>query len=254
MNKITGDISHLEICFHAIAPVLPGQPAVMKINSKIIYTSNACSIIINKNRTGVCQIINLEKIVPTIVAIEPCYGKDGGNTTRIYTRNGEIFEDNRRLQTVLKNIARHFGADLAALRETYGKLLGCDQNIPLSLSLNLVLVPLKMRKPQFEQDGATGYVSASAVTAITTTEKGEAPETARCLIHLTGGLTVPGLYSKRNTEKRLINGRLALSHYAALHGHKKNGGASLVMERASDDALDRVATFSRIVYEMLVDR
>lgn len=201
-----------------------------------------------------CQITNFEKIVPAIVALEPCYGKDGGNATRIYTRNGEVYEDNRRLLTVLKNIASHFNADLTALRENYGKLLGCGQNVPLPLSLSLVFVPLKMRNPQFEQDGATGYVSACAVTAITTTEKGEEPETARCLIHLAGGFTLPGLYSKRNTEKRLINGRLALSHYALLHGHKTNGGASLVMERASNDALDRVATFSRIVYELLVDR
>ena len=161
--------------------------------------------------------------------------------------------------TVVKHLTCHYSKDLVSLRKNYGELLGITQNVPLPLNLDLVLVPLKMRYPQFEKDGASGYVNVCAVESLTTLpehEKAMTPE-VKCTVQLEGGSSLACLNSKRNTDKRLINGRLALSHYKSLHGYKKNTGldlaSGLVMEKASSDALDKIVTFSRILYELLTD-
>ncbi len=160
---------------------------------------------------------------------------------------------------MLRNLTCHYSKDLVSLRKNYGELLGITQNVPLPLNLDLVLVPLKMRYPQFEKDGATGYVNVCAVESLTTLpdhEKAMTPE-VKCIVQLNGGKSLACLISKRFTDKRLINGRLALSHYKSLHGYKKNTGldpaSGLVMEKASSDALDKIVTFSRILYELLTD-
>ncbi len=132
--------------------------------------------------------------------------------------------------------------------------------MPLPLSADLVLVPLKMRRPRFEQDGATGYINSRAVKNVepfrpaNPKRKTNTPPGIRCLLYLQGGAILHSYYSKQNTEKRLLNGRLALAHYFSLQSRESRGGNGPVIEQASADALDKVATASRILYELLVDR
>jgi len=87
--------------------------------------------------------------------------------------------------TVVKHLACHYSKDLVSLRKNYGELLGITQNVPLPLNLDLVLVPLKTRYPQFEKDGASGYVNVCAVESLTNLpdhEKAMTPE-VKCLVH-----------------------------------------------------------------------
>jgi len=207
-----------------------------------------------RNRT-----IDLAQIIPDLAAIEPCYGENGGNCTCIYTRSGLTYQDKRRLITVLKQIASFYGYELSALRKKYGQLLGCRQNVPLPLNINLVLVPLKMRKPRFEQDGATGYINVCAVKAVeslTHTARdlhNRETKDAKSLVHLTGGLRLYSYYSTNSTEKRLMSGRLALSHHKLLQSRTSHLEKPQALEQVSEDALNRVATVSRILYELLVN-
>ncbi len=191
----------------------------------------------------------------SIVALEPCYGKDGGggNATRVYTLKGEVYEDRRKLATLLRIIAAHFNADLNVMRKNYGKLLGCRQHIPLPISTYLLLLPLKMRYPKFEKDGATGYINFCALSDATPFPPKEAGATG-CLLHMKGSHILPSLYSCGVTEKKLVNARLAMAHY--LYGQNLKGGLSsaLVMEKADDDALHRIATATKILYGLLVGK
>ncbi len=193
-----------------------------------------------------------------IAALEPCYGKEGGNATRVYTADGCVYEDSRRTVSVLKAIARYYGADLQALRKNYGAVLGLSQYVPLTLTPKLVLVPLKMRRPAFDQDGAIGYVNVCAVVKAgddsDDDEEAGGGGGALCQISLSGGHLIGSHYSLRSTEKRLVGGRLALNHFLTLQRQAGPERLPLALELPADDALARVAAFSRIMYELLVDR
>ena len=196
---------------------------------------------------------NLEANIANIVALEPCYAEDGGNTTRIYLASGEVIIDKRRIRTVLKQIAYHYNADVAYLRQKYGKIVNCSLTVPLPLSLHLVLVPIKMRLPKFEQDGAIGYINACAVQKIETISQPAGKTGPRCLVCLTGGFKLTCYISLSKMEERLSKSDHALTHFKTLHRIIKPVGKALVMEQASADALDKVATASRLLYEMLVE-
>ncbi len=59
------------------------------------------------------------------VALEPCYKKRGGNSVCLYTRDGELYEVERRMLSMLNSIAACYNANLALLRKNYGLYLAC---------------------------------------------------------------------------------------------------------------------------------
>ena len=199
-------------------------------------------------------------VMPDIVAIKPFYNPDGGNFTLVYTKKGVKFEERLRLKTVLKKIVSFYGFEPAALRKKYSQLLGSRQNVPLPLTASLVLVPLKMRKPHFEQDGVTGYVNACAVEAVKAasplSENGESHDEAsyQCLVCMAGGSSLLSLYSAKNTNKRLQAGRQALMHHLALQvsaRFKFNEPAFFAQAQGSKLRSEDAA--SRLLYELLIN-
>lgn len=151
---------------------------------------------------------------------------------------------------MLQNICAYFGCDLVLLRRSYGELLGCSQSAPLPLSLNLVLVPLKMRLPQFEKDGALGFVNFCAVRDILKPEEKVGAEANSCVVLLEGGLSVTVYFSKKCVDSRLAKGRTALTCFSARQGHR----ADQVRERLSSDVVEKLAvSFSRFFCDLLTD-
>ena len=143
------------------------------------------------------QIKTFENCIQSIVALEPCYGSEGGNTTRIYTRQGEVLEDSRRLKTILLRLLKFYGYDLVELRKNYKNYLCCGQCVPLPVSYNFALVPLKMRQPLVENDGASGYVSVTDIVKISKEESYNSDQQIKCRIHLNGGLSVPCCFTRQ---------------------------------------------------------
>jgi hypothetical protein len=200
------------------------------------------------------QIKTFETCIQTIIALEPCYGREGGNATRIYTRQGDVFEDRRRLSTLLKRFLKTYGYDLTELRNYYGRYLGCGQSVPLPISRNLVLVQLKMRQPLVENDGACGYVSATDVVRINEEVDLANNNPLKCSLHLTGGQRVPCCFTPKYVDKRLMNGRLALDHYRYLHD--ATGMQQLnVAEKAAtgSDLYEKISTISSFLYQLLAE-
>lgn len=202
---------------------------------------------------GGLEIKGPNKLMKQIAAIVPVYGESGGNSTRVYTMDGKVFEVDRRMKTVLKKIVNYFSKDLTQLSMKYGSLLQCSQSAPLPLYSRLVLVPLKMRRPQFEKDGATGYVNICAVTEITEPEPGM-DETIKCLVHLKGGRNVPCCFSEKRTKRRLWLGKLAREYYLALHKEELDQNPGEVGGKAKAKALATLTEISRLLYELLREK
>jgi hypothetical protein len=124
-----------------------------------------------------------------------------------------------------------YGYDLAILRRQFGEKLFCRQEIPLPLNATQNFVPLKTRCPFSEKDGATGYVNLCAVTAVVPASEPQKGETA-CYLKLSGGHTLPSLFSAKNIEGRLHKASLAHDHYFNLHGHYGRENHYRVAEQA----------------------
>jgi len=203
------------------------------------------------------QIKTLENCIQSIVALEPCYGPEGGNTTRIYTRQGEMFEDSRRLKTVLIRFLKFYGYDLVELRKTYRSYLGCGQCVPLPVSHSLALVPLKMRQPLVENDGASGYINVTDIVRISEEESSEADKQIKCRIYLKGGLSVPCCFTRQFVEKRLTQGRLALDRYRHLHNQdsilKPQPLIAAEGVRRGPDLYEKIDTISSFLYQLLAE-
>ena len=151
----------------------------------------------------------------------PYYNVGGGNATRIYTRSGQVLEDDRSPRWVLKVLARHFGADLEALRTVYGRYLGCTYGVPVPLTEGLVLVPLRMRRVIGENDGANGYVNIMGVKGVkplTLNNEGQ-----RSCVVLEGDIKLPCLLKHTTADKKIRLGKLAYERYLNLHGKRNRG-------------------------------
>ncbi len=192
------------------------------------------------------------QFVGSIAALEPCYGKDGENATRVYTRQGEVYLVERRLKTVLKNLACYYGADTAALRKNYGEAFNTSHDTPLALSQDLILVPQKMCQSLTEKDGATGYVNVCAVKQVLAVEDGS----FKSSLKLEGGKKLPLLFTAGAVEKRLKMGRLAKKYYCYLRTeYKDQEGASMVLETDHDDTIDKLlTTMGRLFQELLTHK
>ncbi len=187
--------------------------------------------------------------VGSIAAMEPCYGKNGGNATRVYTRQGEVYLVERRLKTVLKNLACYYGADTASLRKNYGGAFNSSYDTPLALSQDLVLVPLKTRQPLTKKDGATAYVNACSVKKVLPLDE----DKFKCHMELEGSGELRSMFTVATVEERLNRGRLAKKYYCYLRTeYKDQKGASMVMETDHDDIIDKLlTTMGRLFQELL---
>lgn len=204
----------------------------------------------------------LKQKIAHITAIEPFYAADGGNFTYVYTKEGEQRVEKFRLRTTLKKIVNFYGFEVSSLHQKYGALLGSKQNVPLPLTASLVLVPLKMRRPRFGQDGAIGYVNACCVEAVEAIEKtdlnGESKSEGcsfKCRVCLTGGVNINSLFSAKNTNKRLQAGRQALAHHLALQGEGrfkvKNPGC---FAQALEEAPRAGVNNNRLLLELIINQ
>jgi len=203
------------------------------------------------------QIKTFENCIQSIVALEPCYGPEGGNSTRIYTRQGDVIQDNRRLKTILARMLKFYGYDLVELRNNYKNYLGCGQCVPLPISHQLALVSLKMRQPLVENDGASGYVSVTDIVKINEEESSGSVEPIKCRLYLNGGSIVPCCFTRQVVEKRLNQGRLALDHYRYLHSQIGNLKPMPLItaeqvEKGSD-LYEKINIISSFLYQFLAD-
>ncbi len=122
--------------------------------------------------------------------------------------------EEKTMKAILKGLAAYFGVDLKATRKKYGQFLHCAISVPLPLSGDVILVPVKMRLPRYENDGATGYINLEDVEKVE--EKEDGGEREKCRLYLKGGHSLPVYTSAKIIRQRLHYGRMAQGHYRNL--------------------------------------
>ena len=114
-----------------------------------------------------------------IAAFFPIY--NDGNVTCVLTSSGKQFSIRRTCKTVLKNLAKFYNIDLTAIREYYGKAVNKKQGVPIPMTTNLLLIPVKSRKnPLGENDGTLGYVNFREIKQVADGKDGNCHITFQC--------------------------------------------------------------------------
>ncbi|MFY9176870.1 MAG: hypothetical protein WBI74_02040 [Caldicoprobacterales bacterium] len=116
------------------------------------------------NRKGRKEIKNW--IDKGIYGLVPIYHKDGGNYTKIIFKNNPPIIVEKKINTVLVRFAAYFQKDIRLIRQQAREITGQRSMNPLPVTLDIILVPFKMRKPVGKDDGAVGYILSSAIEKI----------------------------------------------------------------------------------------
>ncbi|KUO53088.1 MAG: hypothetical protein APF76_14955 [Desulfitibacter sp. BRH_c19] len=111
--------------------------------------------------------LSFEGIWQNINCLVPIYSENGANMTEVHLDDGTVAIDGRKICTVIKNLAKFFTVDVETARAKYSKLVDRKLSVPIPLHQDLVLVPVKIRKPIAREDGAWGYVVLSKIVCYT---------------------------------------------------------------------------------------
>lgn len=159
------------------------------------------------------SLVRLEELWPHILCFFPFYDADGGNGTRVFLEDGQEETDRRKTKTLLEAMARIFAADLAALRYKYRGMLCHKGLVPLPLHLSMILVPLKVRRVQYKDHGATGYAVLDRVERV----EAEPTGTPVSRVVLEGGRVLDCMEKTATVKKRLAEGLEVKEDYSRFH-------------------------------------
>lgn len=138
-----------------------------------------------------------------IAAIIPSYTQNG-DVTLLYKTDGSCIVLPVQPETVVRTLAERRQESLCLLRRWAEKYTGQKLWEPLGISWELVLVPLKMRKPRVPGDTTSGYVSFSWIEEV---EK----EGAFSRLRLQNQQKLPVLWSWKTVVQHLQNAFLLQS-------------------------------------------
>ncbi|WP_058486930.1 hypothetical protein [Defluviitalea phaphyphila] len=141
-----------------------------------------------------------------IQGILPVYGDKGENAVIIYTDNGEKIFIDKSIRSFLSYLFHLRRIDLYALRQWTRETLHRRNGLPLVFSRDIVLVPIKVRKPIGRADGSEGYISLLHIEEIT-------QKSDKTIISLQCGREVISFHSKKIIENRILFAQFMLNKY-----------------------------------------
>ena len=141
-----------------------------------------------------------------IQGILPTYGPKGENGIYIYVSTGEEIYMDKSLRAFLAFLFHQRRIDLYALRQWTSSLIHRRNGLPLVFSRDLVLVPVKVRKPIGRTDGSEGYLSLLHIEDVC--EKDD-----QTMILLKCGKEIKSLHSKKIVERRVLLAQFMLTMY-----------------------------------------
>ncbi|NPV26493.1 MAG: hypothetical protein HPY81_03345 [Firmicutes bacterium] len=171
----------------------------------------------------------VEELYNELTALCPVYQPGLGDATEIITNNGGHYLDRRTIRGVRNALARQFALDQQAAREIYGELVGRRALVPLPLSIHLILIPVKLRRPVTANDSAYGYVAVNQVSGLVTS-----PVYPRgCRLQLLNGYCLDSPSSRETVSRTLGDGRLIAQRYCDYIGAHR---AKLTSGRAGEES------------------
>jgi len=141
--------------------------------------------------------------------LEPINGK--GLYLRVYYLDGTIEDIPTSVISFLTKIVNFFGNDLTALRKQYGQAIGKNQLVPLPLSEEWILTPLKLAASK-EGEYLQGWVVAQSILGI------ESVDRVTTRLQLKGNHTVYCGHRIEFCHQQLRNVALVQHRYQILHG------------------------------------
>ncbi|CUH94452.1 hypothetical protein P22_0518 [Propionispora sp. 2/2-37] len=144
-------------------------------------------------------MLNIPSEAESITAIFPKYTATGDHTV-IYLCSGKQLTGKTRVATVIRKLANARAIDLYTLKKQTAAITQRSILQPLPLTPSLILVPVKIRIPRLPGDSSTGYFNYRAVTGVSPGPE-DGPPDCKAVIHLTGGLTLPCVWTVRTIKK-----------------------------------------------------
>ncbi|PKM83702.1 MAG: hypothetical protein CVU88_01610 [Firmicutes bacterium HGW-Firmicutes-13] len=157
---------------------------------------------------------DISVIRDSMAALLPIYREGRGNLTKIIKSDGSEVLLNKNIKGVIKRLARLYLVDLSSIVGEYGKILGRTNLIPIPLTQNLILVPLKTIAPLLPGDSAYGYFSFTAIKEI----KGCQDKENKSKVILRNGIKVGIISTQETVLKQLKNAEIVDKHYRIKHG------------------------------------
>ena len=148
---------------------------------------------------------NLPKDVE-IAALLPAYTQEG-DVTRILLTNGTELVYRRTVRSTLTKLARRRCKDVTLLRRWASRYTHRALNNPIAASADLVLVPVKTRRPRVEGDGTMAHVNVVAISGDTFRQKTKPRGKNPTVIALAGGSKLPVLWSEKTTLAHIREAR-----------------------------------------------
>lgn len=99
-------------------------------------------------------------------AIVPYYDECGQNCTYVILKDGSRMEYKMPVRSYIRKLFYAMHLDLAARNRWAAEVLRHEFNTPILVSDELVLVPVKFRKPIGAKDGCFGYVNLGAIDEV----------------------------------------------------------------------------------------
>ena len=156
----------------------------------------------------------MEKSLPKdveIAALLPAYTQEG-DVTRILLTNGTELVYRRTMRSTLSKLARRRCKDVTLLRRWASRYTHRTLNNPIAASSDLVLVPVKTRRPRIEGDATMAHVNVVAISGETFRQRDKpahtnAAKNKSAVISLTGGKALPVLWSEKTTLAHIREAR-----------------------------------------------
>ena len=133
-----------------------------------------------------------------IAAIIPEYTAQGDFTV-LYLRDGSCERLPVKVETVVRFLSERRREDIRLLRLWAGEITHAKLWMPLGISWELVLVPLKVRVPRVEGDSTIGYFNFTQI------EQSYSQDESVASIYLRGGQRIDLLWTHQTISKHLQN-------------------------------------------------
>lgn len=140
----------------------------------------------------------------TIAALLPQY-TGSGDSTVIFTNDGQMHTAELRLRSVINRLARNKAIDLRALKNNCARSTQRSILQPIAMSAELLLFPIKVRTPRIPGDPCFGYINYYVVEKVAALS-GKPGWSA---ITLTSGQAIQSLWSVETVLRYLQLSRLA---------------------------------------------
>lgn len=156
----------------------------------------------------------MEKTLPKdveIAALLPAYTQEG-DVTRILLTNGTELVYRRTMRSTLAKLARRRCKDVTLLRRWASRYTHRTLNNPIAASSDLVLVPVKTRRPRVEGDGTMAHVNVVAISGETFRQhdgvsRKKVAGKRSTVIALASGSKLPVLWSEKTTLAHIREAR-----------------------------------------------